>query len=740
LTPDLPVSRDIVLVGGGHAHVAVLKRFGMRPEPGVRLTLVSRDVVTPYSGMLPGLIAGHYSHDEAHIDLRPLARFARARLYHAAAIGIDLANRRLELEGRPPVAFDVLSIDSGSTPSKAGIAGAERALAVKPVDRFLGDLQALEAEIVGGNGPFRLVLIGGGAAGAELSLCLRYRLSRALKAAGGEPDRVAIAVVADTAEPLPSHASAVRRTMRRFLAEHGVELKLGHAAVAIEAGAVRLRDGEAVPCDAAVLATNAAPPTWLGTSGLALDDAGFIAVGETLQSLSHPFVFAAGDVAALRSRRLAKSGVFAVRQGPVLAENLRRAASGRPLRRYRPQRRTLALISSGERRALASYGQLALTGDWVWRAKDWIDRRWMRQYQELPRMQADANGSDAHAIDMRCGGCGAKVASPVLRRVLSRLAKGSHAEVVIGLEAADDAAVLAPPAGKLLVQTVDHFRAFIDDPYLFGRITVNHCLGDIYAMGAEPRTALALVSLPYAPEAKLEADLSALLQGAVEVLDEAGVQLIGGHTGEAAELAFGLSLNGEVAPERILRRGGMRPGDRLLLTKPLGTGCIFAAEMRGEARAEWVERALAEMQVSNREASRCLLAHGATAATDVTGFGLLGHLVEMLNASGMRAELDGNALLALPGAVELVGRGVVSSLHAGNETFAEALGGQRLADPGRHGLLFDPQTAGGLLASLPAGGAEACLAALRGLGYGQACGIGRVVADDGHPPLVKLLR
>lgn len=354
---------------------------------------------------------------------------------------------------------------------------------------------------------------------------------------------------------------------------------------------------------------------------------------------------------------------------------------------------------------------------------------------------ADAtDGTGAHVTAMRCGGCGAKVASPVLRRVLARLAQGQHAEVVLGLEAADDAAVLAPPAGKLLVQTVDHFRAFVDDPYLFGRITVNHCLGDIYAMGALPRTALAMVTLPFAPEAKLEADLGALLQGAVEALGEADAVLIGGHTGEGAELAFGLSVNGEAEPGGLLLKGGMQPGDALLLTKPLGTGAIFAADMRGEAAGEWVEAAVRQMLVSNREAARCLAEHGATAATDVTGFGLLGHLVEMLNASGTRAELDGAALPALPGAVELIGRGIVSSLQPANEAFAAALGESRLADPGRHGLLFDPQTAGGLLTSLPGQRADACLAALRGAGYDRAAVIGRACASDAALPLVTLLR
>lgn len=740
MTPEVPVSRDIVLLGGGHAHVAVLKRFGMRPEPGLRLTLITRDAVTPYSGMLPGLIAGHYSHDEAHIDLQPLCRFAKARLYHAAATGLDPERRRVYVEGRPPVPYDILSIDVGSTPSAADITGVERALPVKPVDRFLERWRALEACVVAGDGPFRLVLIGGGAAGAELSLCLRFRLAEALRAAGGDPSRVAITVVSDTDEPLASHAPAVRRTIRGFLQHHGIAVQLGWPATAVENCAVQLANGIAIPCDAAILATHAAAPAWLAGSGLALDEAGFVRVTETLESTSHAGVFAAGDAAAYEPRRLTKSGVFAVRQGPVLAENLRRAAKGRSLKRYRAQRRTLALISSGERHALASYGPVALQGRWVWRLKDWIDRRWMRKYQELPKMEEDGAGpSDAPAATaMRCGGCGAKVASPVLRRVLARLAQGAHPEVVIGLEGADDAAVLTPAPGKLLVQTVDHFRAFIDDPYLFGRVTVNHCLGDIYAMGAEPRTALALVSLPFGPEEKVEADLSQLLEGAVETLGEAGVQLIGGHTGEAAELAFGLAVNGEAAEDTLLRKGGARPGDDLILSKPLGTGAIFAADMRAEARAEWVEGAIRAMLVSNREASRCLIEHGATAATDITGFGLLGHLIEMLNASGARAEIRPVDVPTLAGAVELIGRGIVSSLQAGNEAFAEAIGGTYAGDLGRLGLLYDPQTAGGLLASVPAERAEACVAALRAAGYVEACRIGRVLDADPTASLVAL--
>ncbi len=712
----------------------------MRPEPGVRLTLIARDVVTPYSGMLPGQIAGHYDLSESHIDLQPLSRFARARLYHTRATGLDLENRLVRVEGRPPVPFDLLSIDVGSTPSQVGIEGAEKALAVKPVDHFLDGWRDLEAAIVQGSGPFRLVIIGGGAAGTELSLCLQYRLRRALQAVGGTPDRVEITVITDTDEPLASHAPKVRQAMRRFLDSRDIHLQAGKRAIAVEETAVRLDSGEALPFDAAVLATHAAAHAWPGDSGLAVDDAGFIKISETLESLSHPGIFATGDIAALAGATLPKSGVYAVRQGPILAENLRRAALGDRLRPYRPQKRTLALISSGDRYAVASYGDLTFEGDWVWRFKDWIDRRWMRQYQDLPDMapgEGDAK-DDAAAVAMRCGGCGAKVTSAILRRVLDRLRQGPHAEVVVGLENPDDAAVIAPPAGKVLLQTVDHFRAFIDDPFLFGRITVNHCLGDIYAMGAVPRSALAMVSLPYGPEAKVEADLDLLLQGAVAELAKAKVELLGGHTGEAAELAFGLTVNGEADADALLRKGGAQPGDVLVLTKPLGTGAIFAADMRGEASADWVDGAIETMLLSNGPASQCFAQHGATSATDITGFGLLGHLVEMLNASRSRAEIEAKVIPALRGATELIASGIVSSLQAGNEAFAESLNGAAVDDPGLHGLLFDPQTAGGLLASVPPGNAEACLAMLKTLGYSRATPIGLVLQANANAPLISL--
>ncbi len=706
-----PVRADILLVGGGHAHVEVLRRFGMQPVPGVRLTLVSRDLATPYSGMLPGLVAGDYSRREAHVDLAPLAAFAGARLVHGVVSGLDLDRSEARIDGRPAVAFDFVSLDIGSAPSTAGIDGAAHALPLKPVDRFLERWAETEDRAAAAGGDFHLLAIGAGAAGVEIALALRRRLAARLAGRGLAPDRLRFTVVSDVEKVLPAHGAAARRRVADALRRCGIEQRTGMRIAAVKPGGIVAASGEVLAADAVLLATPAAPAAWVAASGLAVDGRGFVEIGSDLRSRSHPQVFAAGDIAAFSGRALQKSGVFAVRQGPVLAENLRRAATGGALLRYRPQRRVLSLISTEGGRAVASWGPFAAAGGWAWRWKDRIDRRWMARYHDLPAM--------GEAEEMRCGGCGAKLAAALLARVLERLEVAPRADVIVGL--GDDAAVVQPPPGRVSVRTADQFRAFIDDPYLFGRIAANHALGDLYAMGAEPQTALALATLPLAPEEKLERDLEALMRGALEVLNAAGCALVGGHTAEGAELSLGFALDGHGQAERLTGKGGLKPGDRIVLTKPLGTGAILAAHMSGVCRGEWLEAALAAMQQSNREAGAVLRAHHAAAVTDVTGFGLAGHLVEMLRASGRAALLRPGAVPLLPGADELIGRGVRSTLHPANETAAETF------DPELCPVLFDPQTAGGLLAGVPKGRAEPCLAALAAAGYAEAAIVGEVL-------------
>jgi selenide,water dikinase len=297
----------------------------------------------------------------------------------------------------------------------------------------------------------------------------------------------------------------------------------------------------------------------------------------------------------------------------------------------------------------------------------------------------------------------------------------------VGLDAPDDAALVDVGGEQLSLQTVDYFRAIVDDPYTLGKIAANHALGDVYAMGGEPQTALAIATVPYGLESKVEADLSAMMAGANEVLRDAGCALVGGHTSEGAELALGFAVNGLVPAATALRKGGLKPGDGLILTKPLGTGTLLAADMRGKAKARWVMAAIAHMIHSNGKAVEIFRHHGVHAATDVTGFGLLGHLIEMVRASEVDATVAIDRVPLLEGARETVALGIFSSLQPQNVRLRRAI--RELPAVARHPLyplLFDPQTSGGLLAAVPLAQAQRCVAELRAAGYSSADVIGFV--------------
>jgi selenide,water dikinase len=733
-----PVLKDVVLVGAGHSHVTVLRMFGMKPIPGVRLTLISREVHTPYSGMLPGLIAGHYGFDDAHIDTGPLARFAGARLYQDEVIDLDLAGRRVICRARPPVPYDLVSLNIGSTPNTANVPGAsEHAIPVKPIDGFLRRFEALQARILAREGRTSVALVGAGAGGVELLLAVEHRLRQAVTGAGFDAGGLSFVLVSGDAEILPTFPAAFRSRFHAILAERGIAVITGAPVTAVEAGRLVLDGRAPVAADEILWTTQAAPARWLAMAGLPLDARGFLRVDQTLRVAGHDDVFAAGDTIAFSGRELPKSGVYAVRAGPALADNIRRTLTGRSLRPFRPQRDALYLVSTGARHAVGTRNGLVVEGAWVWRWKDWIDRRFMRKFNDLPEMVpptaalpplADRDAlKEISAIAMRCGGCGAKVGATVLSRALANIEPATRADVVVGLDAPDDAALVDVGGEQLSLQTVDYFRAIVDDPYTLGKIAANHALGDVYAMGGEPQTALAIATVPYGLESKVEADLSAMMAGANEVLRDTGCALVGGHTSEGAELALGFAVNGLVPAATALRKGGLEPGDGLILTKPLGTGTLLAADMRGKAKARWVMAAITHMIHSNGKAVEIFRRHGVHAATDVTGFGLLGHLIEMVRASDVDATVAIDHVPLLEGARETVALGIFSSLQPQNVRLRRAI--RELPAVARHPLyplLFDPQTSGGLLAAVPLAQAQRCVAELRAAGYSGADVIGFV--------------
>jgi len=699
----------MVLAGGGHSHALVLRMLAMDPPLAWRVTLVSDVSHAPYSGMLPGLIGGAYAYDEAHIDLRRLCAAAGAVFVHSAVTGIEMTERRLLLADGPPLRYDVLSLNIGAEPAAVLPGLADHGIPVKPVGRLLVGWNALLATAKADSDRERtVVVVGAGAGGVEFALAIRRQLPRASR----------VVVLEHASEIMPGHNARARALMTSELQRAGVELRTGVEITSVDAGQVRGARGAATPFDALFYATPARPPAWLGTAGLAVTPEGFVRVQTTLRSISDPRVFAAGDVAAIEGYALPRAGVYAVRAAATLHTNLRRSIGKTPLVTYTPQRQALALIGLGDGRAIASRAGWAFRGKLPWRWKERIDRRFMERFTELPPMAAPGER-------IRCHGCAAKVGPAVLA---GALANGR------GPAERDDASLLEVAPGRLLVQSLDFVTALVSDPHAFGRIAAAHAFSDIYAMNATPDSALALITVPHAMPRVTEALVERLLSGVTRAMDAMGARLLGGHTAEGAETAIGLSVNGFAVPSAIWRKGGLRPGDALILTKALGTGTLFAAAMRQAARGRWLDDAVDAMVRNNAAARDVLAGFAVSACTDVTGFGLAGHLGEMLVASGVAAELALGDVPVLAGALETLAAGHLSSLDPANRSAESRVRAVSRQDP-RYHLLFDPQTSGGLLAGVPAAEAARCVAALQAKGVTTAAVIGRVTTK-GDPCLV----
>ena len=760
-----PIHTDIVLLGGGHSHVLLIRRWAMHPLPGVRVTLISQSTSTPYSGMLPGYIAGHYTHDDIHIDLGRLCLWAGVRFIEATATGLNLDAQAVALDGRPAVAFDVLSVDTGSTPDVDAVVGAaEYAVPVKPVYDFNRYWQDFLASVqtrhdAQGSQPVRVGVAGSGVGGLELIFAMHHALT-----AHHIPVSLHWLLRRDT--PIASHPQKARDRVLAECDRLGIELHRQFDVAEITASSAISTAGDTLALDAVFLCTAAAAPEWPALSGLATDKKGFIVTNDYLQSVSHPMVFASGDVGTQRDTPSPKAGVYAVRQAPVLYENLRRYVQQRSLKPYRPQSRILNLIALGRKTAIASRGSLALSGDWVWRWKHFIDSRFMQRFVDLPVRSMHAGAQHQHdpSVPMRCNGCGAKVSASVLTRVLAALPDSIRRDdVVVGLESPDDAAVINP-GGQHVVQSVDQFRAMIDDPWILGRIAALHALSDLFAMGAQPQSAMALVALPEATDAVVERELKQLMTGLHHELSAHGCELIGGHTSEALETSVGLVVNGladssqnaddNTANSPWLARRVPEAGTCLILTKPIGTGVILAGAMQTKTTGEQHRACIESMLISNRAAMDILLRCGAQAMTDITGFGLIGHLSDFLRDTTVTTdtkrlgppgiELDVHTVPLLPGALALSAAGIQSTLLPANRRY------QSLVEHGRCGpdsqsepanehttvpiedarikLLYDPQTSGGLLAAVPPEKAEECVAALHAAGAEHAAVIGRCLA------------
>ncbi|NOR64258.1 MAG: selenide, water dikinase SelD, partial [Rhodobacteraceae bacterium] len=645
----LPLTRDIVLIGGGHTHALVLRKWAMAPVAGARLTLINPSPTAPYSGMLPGHIAGHYQRSDLEIDLVKLARFAGARLVMAPATGIDRKNQRVQVAGQADISYDIASIDIGITTDIPTITGfTAHALGAKPLPQYAAAWQQFLKDVTAENLPPDVAVIGGGVAGVELALAMMHRL----KSEGVTTAKVTVLESQNT--PLNGLGKGAQKALMSHMQRLGVGLETGVTIAEVTANAVHLLDGRQIPTTFTVAAAKPQPHAWLAKTGLANAE-GYIEVNPHLQSIVDSKVYASGDCAALIFAPRPKAGVFAVRQAPILYQNLRASVIGLAPKAFRPQKSYLKLISTGGKGAIADKAGLKLDGAVLWRWKDRIDQKFMQKFSNYPEMPAEnppkhlAQGvSEILGEAPLCGGCGAKVAPTELAQTLKALPPPLRADILSRPD--DDAAVLTHGDTQQIL-TTDHLRTFMDDPYRMARITAIHAMGDCWAMGAKPQAALASLILPrMSPKMQAET-LREIMAAASETFRAAGAEIVGGHTSQGAELTIGFSLTG-LANGPVIRNTGAQIGDALILTKPLGSGTLLAAEMRHLAKGAWMEAAYNMMEQPQDKAAE-ILAPIAHAMTDVTGFGLAGHLNAMLKNADIGAQLSLENIPLLEGAATL---------------------------------------------------------------------------------------
>ncbi|WP_071516922.1 selenide, water dikinase SelD [Geitlerinema sp. PCC 9228] len=741
-TGTQPIVRDLVMVGGGHSHAIALKLWGTHPIPGVRVTLLTDTSHTPYSGMLPGYVAGFYTYDECHIDLHQLANFAGAHMIRDRAVGLDLQENRVLCAEHPPIRFDVLSLDIDSTPQQSTIPGAaEYAIPIKPVTQFLQVWQQITESIQSASGfvetlpyPLRLAIVGGGVGGVELALSMDACLRR-LK----HPAEVHL--FQRRQELVPQQNAATRRRLHRWLQHRRIRV---HTSATISQITKQRRiyqlqcqSGKSWQCDRVFWVTNASAPPWIAESGLDTDREGFVLVRDTLQSVSHPQVFAAGDIATMQRYPRPKAGVFAVRQGKPLFQNLQRALLEKPLQPFTPQKKYLILIGTGQGKAIASRGSCAWgPSPWLWHWKDRIDRQFVARFQNLAATQPPVQSSKAFPYT-DSGNDGISLSSAFIQRVLVRVERDAaiwkpptQQQRTMDPTAARSCKVFQVSSESSILETIDYLYAVVGDGFLFGKIVARHCLSQQWAMGATPQHAMAIAVVTHGNDLVTAESLYQLVNGTIQGLSP--VPLFGIQASKSRRMALGLAIQGKMPGENVGVSNRLYPEQTIFVTKALGVGTLLAADCQLQAKGRWVETAIASMLLANENAALCLRQHGATACVSLGEEGLAGYLWELVRVSRVGVELILGTLPSLEGAIATLEAGIVSPRHQENQKIAlhlrnaDRFMGDPQTEPQYH-LLFDPQISGGLLAAVPNERANACLQALYELGYTDSTMVAQVV-------------
>ena len=682
----------IVLLGVGHTNAHVLKQWMMRAPDDAELVCVSDQPIATYSGMLPAVLAGQRSEAAMTIDLVKLCAAASARLIVDDVTGIDHMNQTLHFVERPPISYDFLSIGIGSRTadiSKEPTHDETCALSIKPMQSFLERLtHRLQLNAV--QDPHRdlqVVVIGGGVASIELCLCLPAFIQSVV------PNPFRIKLVTASNEPANELSYRGSRFLTGELSRRGVKLITQERVSSISKHSVTLSSGTVIEADIAITATGAAAPSLLRMLPFEKDDRDFLLVDDALRVKGTQNVFAVGDCSSHHDRLVPKSGVYAVRQGPTLWENLKRSLRNQPLSQFKPQTKSLKLINLGDGRALAQRGNLTAAGHWVMNWKHRIDDRFISMYSD-PSVQMPAN-AERSPLAEQCKGCGCKLDSDSLDSAIK-------SQNPSGTSTFQDSIVIRDDGISQLNATTDFFTAPFTDAYLSGRIAALHSLSDLVASGSKPTSALSTLVLAHGPKRRQQEQFLELSAGMNRELKRFGLQISGGHTIVGPRTEIGLTVVGERPSGSGSGKDGLKVGDRLFLTKPIGSGLLMAAHMQAKCSAHDFQELLTLMLHPIDPYLDLIQNLDLRAVTDITGFGLVGHLLEMLESSGTNAEISLRSIPLMSGVKEILQQGIQSTLAPDNQKKQRHVDvSPELLEHAAYPAIFDPQTCGGFLLGVP---------------------------------------
>ena len=696
---EIPITNDLVLIGGGHSHLSVLMELSKKPIKGNRITLISNEIDTPYSGMIPGYIEGIYSWRESHIDLYKLCIKLNIRFIHSEVTKISAMNKEVYLKGRPKLKFDVLSINSGIESDNSKIEGAKKnSVPVKPISRLAGNFLK---EIKNFN---KIAFIGGGAGSVELALALKKRFNNTNK-------KIEITIVTGKNGILNSFPKKTKQIALNVLKETNIKLLENKEVIQVKKNKLLMSDGTYLNIDKSILSTNAMAPKWIEKSDIKLNKDNFIVVNDAFQT-NHKFIFAAGDIVDFNKENLKKAGVFAVRSGKPLAKSIRNYISNEKNFAYKFNKNYLALIGLSNGLAIATKYNFSYSTKLNFYLKKYIDQRFIKKFNELNNNQISKikkifigyiyktfkiNNIYEHdeTNQMQCRGCAAKVPYNALQNTLSKKI----------ITTSEDATPINTYPN--LFQSVDMINAIISDPFILGKIAANHAISDIVSVNSNIISAMMILQLPLSKSIINSRDLEQVTNGANQIFEFYNCFINGGHTmiGKDQDPVIGFAITGEQKEHLNFKKTNrnIKVDDILILTNKIGSGIIFAGINNDLIDSYFQIEVIKQMEDGNIAFGNITEKLKILSMTDITGFGLANHLLNLIKRDNGKTGLTifPRKIPVFDGVEEAIKKKVKSSLFENNYLIAKKEIVYGRDEDCIDEILYDPQTVGGLAFIIP---------------------------------------